>query len=218
MTTFVLAIDASTYVGTVALIGDGGLVAAGEAAMRGEREERLLPAVEATLRKGGLRAGDVSHVVCGSGPGSFTSLRIAASIAKGLALGAGGSLRAVSSLALMVASLGPRPGRYLAALDAMRGDAYVSLVAVGEDGAVAGVGPARLTRMDAVPHEAAALSATAVGRGLSMDARPVASALTGIADELVPQVDLATWEPQYGRLAEAQVKWEATHGRPLQTR
>jgi tRNA threonylcarbamoyladenosine biosynthesis protein TsaB len=27
--------------------------------------------------------------------------------------------------------------------------------------------------------------------------------------------DLNTWEPAYGRLAEAQVKWEAAHGRPL---
>ena len=27
--------------------------------------------------------------------------------------------------------------------------------------------------------------------------------------------DLAAWEPAYGRLAEAQVKWEAAHGRPL---
>ena len=30
-------------------------------------------------------------------------------------------------------------------------------------------------------------------------------------------VDLARWEPSYGRLAEAQVKWEAAHGRALST-
>jgi tRNA threonylcarbamoyladenosine biosynthesis protein TsaB len=28
-------------------------------------------------------------------------------------------------------------------------------------------------------------------------------------------VDLASWEPAYGRLAEAQVRWESAHGRPL---
>jgi hypothetical protein len=28
-------------------------------------------------------------------------------------------------------------------------------------------------------------------------------------------VDIDTWEPAYGRLAEAQVRWEETHGRPL---
>jgi tRNA threonylcarbamoyladenosine biosynthesis protein TsaB len=30
-------------------------------------------------------------------------------------------------------------------------------------------------------------------------------------------VNLASWEPDYGRLAEAQVRWEAAHGRPLTT-
>jgi tRNA threonylcarbamoyladenosine biosynthesis protein TsaB len=27
--------------------------------------------------------------------------------------------------------------------------------------------------------------------------------------------DIASWEPAYGRLAEAQVRWESAHGRPL---
>jgi tRNA threonylcarbamoyladenosine biosynthesis protein TsaB len=27
--------------------------------------------------------------------------------------------------------------------------------------------------------------------------------------------DIASWEPLYGRMAEAQVKWEAAHGRGL---
>ena len=34
--------------------------------------------------------------------------------------------------------------------------------------------------------------------------------------DATPAADLARWEPMYGRLAEAQVKWEATHGRPLE--
>ena len=33
--------------------------------------------------------------------------------------------------------------------------------------------------------------------------------------EAIGPVDLARWEPIYGRLAEAQVKWEAEHGRAL---
>ena len=28
-------------------------------------------------------------------------------------------------------------------------------------------------------------------------------------------VNLAVWEPIYGRMAEAQVQWEVVHGRPL---
>jgi hypothetical protein len=42
-----------------------------------------------------------------------------------------------------------------------------------------------------------------------------AAHITNLIDAAEP-ADLASWEPAYGRLAEAQVKWEATHGRPLQ--
>jgi tRNA threonylcarbamoyladenosine biosynthesis protein TsaB len=31
----------------------------------------------------------------------------------------------------------------------------------------------------------------------------------------VEPVNIGSWEPAYGRLAEAQVKWESAHGRPL---
>ena len=41
--------------------------------------------------------------------------------------------------------------------------------------------------------------------------------ITKLIDAIAP-ADLAAWEPGYGRLAEAQVKWEAAHGRPLQPR
>jgi len=81
-TPITLAIDASTYIGTVAVWRGETRVAEGEALMRGVEEERLMPAVVATLAKGGAALRDVTRVVCGGGPGSFTSLRIAAAIAK----------------------------------------------------------------------------------------------------------------------------------------
>ena len=34
--------------------------------------------------------------------------------------------------------------------------------------------------------------------------------------DATPAADVAGWEPVYGRLAEAQVKWEAIHGRSLE--
>jgi len=42
-----------------------------------------------------------------------------------------------------------------------------------------------------------------------------AARLTKLIDA-TPAADLAGWEPAYGRLAEAQVKWEAMHGRSLE--
>ena len=81
-----LALDASTYEGSVAVFRDSRLAAERTVAMRGEREERLMPAVADALGAAGAGAADVSAIVCGAGPGSFTSLRIAAAIAKGLAV------------------------------------------------------------------------------------------------------------------------------------
>jgi tRNA threonylcarbamoyladenosine biosynthesis protein TsaB len=210
-----LALDASTYVGTVAVLRDGIVLAAEATAMRGHDVERLMPAVPVALASAGVARGDIKRVVCGAGPGSFTSLRIAASIAKGLAMGAGCGLYAVPSLALMVAgtpSLGP--GLYLAVLDALRGEAYAAAYERDPDGRVAAVDVPRLVASADVAALAAQLGARVVGPGHELDAAPHARGLAG-AEGLVEPVDVGSWEPTYGRLAEAQVKWEAAHGRPL---
>ena len=101
--------------------------------MRGELEERLMPAVVATLGEAGCSVRDVTRVICGAGPGSFTSLRIAGAIAKGIVMGNGervDGLFAVSSLALIVAARSDHlePGRWLALLDAMRRERYAALL------------------------------------------------------------------------------------------
>jgi tRNA threonylcarbamoyladenosine biosynthesis protein TsaB len=213
-----LALDASTYVGTVAVIRDSLVVAAAEAAMRGEREERLMPAVAATMREAGVAPGDLDQVVCGAGPGSFTSLRIAASIAKGLAFAHDLPLGAVSSLVLMVAALEPAPaaGRYLAVLDALRGEAYAQLISVSAEGTLAASEPG-LVALDGVDAAARSAEARLVGAGRAIDGAPHARGVARLASAAIEPVDVGSWEPAYGRLAEAQVRWEAAHGRPLQS-
>ena len=213
-----LALDASTYVGTVAVLRDDVLVAEGDALMRGEREERLMPAVVAVLAEAGCTARDVARVVCGAGPGSFTSLRIAGAIAKGIALGAGAALYDVSSLALVVAGHAlPLPvGRYLASLDAMRGERYAVVFEVQADGRLREVERLGIVGDAALAASCERLGAQAIGPHQLLDVAPHARGVARlIGTPLVRGVPLDTWEPAYGRLAEAQVKWEAAHGRPL---
>jgi tRNA threonylcarbamoyladenosine biosynthesis protein TsaB len=52
---------------------------------------------------------------------------------------------------------------------------------------------------------------------ISADVLPHARGVATVLDSIVAEkeADVNTWEPIYGRLAEAQVKWEALHGRPL---
>jgi hypothetical protein len=78
----------------------------------------------------------------------------------------------------------------------------------------------RLTRV-AVETLASATGATIVGGGGGsfaggVEATPLARDVVALKDgELLHPVELSSWEPDYGRLAEAQVKWEAAHGRAL---
>jgi tRNA threonylcarbamoyladenosine biosynthesis protein TsaB len=214
-----LVLEAATYVGSVALLDGARLVGERTVAMRGREHEALMPAAAALLADRGIAPAALGRVVCGAGPGSFTSLRIAGGIAKGLAMAAAVPLVPVSSLALVVASQARlAPGRYLAAIDALRGEHYVALFEVAAGGEVSALTATRLVPSASVAAVAAEHGARAVGPGQpehSVDPHARAAArLTALIDA-TPAADLAGWEPAYGRLAEAQVKWEAAHGRPL---
>ncbi|HEX7120761.1 MAG TPA: tRNA (adenosine(37)-N6)-threonylcarbamoyltransferase complex dimerization subunit type 1 TsaB [Gemmatimonadaceae bacterium] len=216
-----LAIDASTYTGTVALIRDGAVLAERSAAMRGEHEERLMPAVSDVLRDAGVAVRSLDAVACGAGPGSFTSLRIAASIAKGLATALGVPLLVAPSPLLIVAGAVPAlaPGRYIAVLDAMRGDQFALDVAVEVDGGLVADGKPWLAPSDAVAARARERGATLVGPVQPGERVPHARGFASLLRQhIAVAVDLVSWEPDYGRKAEAQVKWERAHGRPLEAR
>lgn len=216
-----LAIDASTYSGTVALCSEGAVLAERVTAMRGEREERLMPAVAEVLGDAGVPAASLEAIACGAGPGSFTSLRIAASIAKGLATALGLPLLVAPSPLLIVAGAQPplAPGRYVAVIDAMRGDVFGLSVRVGSDGALVVEDAPWLAPRAAAESRARDTGAALVGPGEVLRITPHARGFaTLITAGLAQPVDLASWEPDYGRKAEAQVKWEQAHGRPLEAR
>lgn len=215
-----LTLDASTYRGTVAVLEDERVLVQSSAAMRGRDAELLMPAVDRALRDAGTSLRGVQRVVCGAGPGSFTSLRIAASLAKGIAVGRAVPLYAVSSLALIVAGNvtdGPRGlRRYLATLDALRGETYVAEFE-HEAGAVRPIGELRRVPTADVEAVAERTGARVVGPDRPDQWLPHARGVALLQETLTSSgpVNLAAWEPIYGRMAEAQVKWEAAHGREL---
>lgn len=213
-----LAIDASTYRGTVAVLAGGDVVATSEVAMRGEREERLMPAISDALGSAGAGVADLANVVVGGGPGSFTALRIGVALAKGICVARQIPLRAMPTLALLVAGTDSpvADGRYLAVLDAMRGDFYAAVVE-SKGGIVVSMSEEHLVPRASIQALARRHEARIAGAGEQLDALPHARGLARLDSSLVRDVSLATWEPAYGRLAEAQVKWETEHGRSLAT-
>ena len=225
---YTLAIEGATYRGSVALLrgpdvvcertlsGDDG------GASRVGRGERLMPAIAECFAEAGLERGgdEIARIVCGAGPGSFTSLRIAGSVAKGLAVGYGVPLFAVSSLLLGVSGVKPAlpPGEYLSVLDAMRDEFFASQIVYRPDAGEYRAAPVRiLSRADLEDFRAREKVARVVGPAQDIDSYPHARGVAAVLEDIVAAgpVDLAAWEPDYGRLAEAQVRWEAVHGRPL---
>lgn len=223
---YTLAIEGATYEGSVALLSDSTVVA--ERSVRREEAaptrsgERLMPAIAECLAEAGVKRAEIARIVCGAGPGSFTSLRIAGSVAKGLAVGYGVQLFAVPSLVLTVtgAKSPLAPGEYLSVLDAMRGEFFAARVLLNSNGSAVQTDPTVIlsseTLTDISERDAAV---RVIGPGQEIDALPHARGIAGMLPSILDRgpVDLASWEPDYGRLAEAQVRWEATHGRKLTT-
>src|SRR5687768_1756545 len=217
LSVLVLALDASTYAGSVALIRDGDVVGHSVAAMRGEREERLMPAIAALMESHSITVENLDAVACGAGPGSFTSLRIAASIAKGLSVARSLPLLVAPSTLLVAAAAEPRlaAGDYVAVVDAMRGDFFYQNLCISSSGDVQPGDAGRMSRSLLEAH-ATSRSARIIGPAESPALTPHARGFALLLrNGIARPVDVTSWEPNYGRKAEAQVRWEAAHGREL---
>lgn len=131
-----LGLDASTMVGSVALVTDG--VVEGEYTLKVRRthSERLLPAVERVLSDADLTIADIDAVSVAVGPGSFTGLRIALATAKGLAYARRLPVVGVGTLEALAAPWWWFPGLILVMLDARRGEVYAAAYR-------GGIGPSR---------------------------------------------------------------------------
>jgi tRNA threonylcarbamoyladenosine biosynthesis protein TsaB len=224
MSGITLALDGATYAATVALLRDGKLVSAervGAATTQesGGRGEALMPLISTILAAAGIKPREIESIICGAGPGSFTSLRVTASIAKGIAVASGAKLYSVSSLLLTVAGVTKElpDGEYVSVLPAMRGELFALDVTVAGGIPSADGKRHRIIGEGDVLDVAAKMKAKVIGPGQEIDAAPDAKGAARIIDQIMKNgvVDLDSWEPDYGRLAEAQVKWETAHGRPL---
>ena len=147
----ILALDASTAAVTVAMArvrdGEREVLAEVSCGSRGA-SETLLPSVHTALELAGEKLEAVERIVVGTGPGTFTGIRIAVatahalSSASGIGLCAGSTLAALAAPALSAAETG-----VLAVLDAKRGQVFAQeFSADGEEGGVLCLKPGELRR------------------------------------------------------------------------
>ncbi|HWP03409.1 MAG TPA: tRNA (adenosine(37)-N6)-threonylcarbamoyltransferase complex dimerization subunit type 1 TsaB [Gemmatimonadaceae bacterium] len=213
-----LALESSTSLGSVALLSGWQVMEEVRVPIRGQHEERMTPAIAALLDRAGVRPGDLAVIMCGAGPGSFTSLRVSAAIAKGLAHGLRIPLLVASSLLLVPAGAEPSlpPGLYSAVVDAMRGEVFGLDFSVRADGSIVPGEGTWLAPIEDVRARTAVSGRVLVGPSELMKLEPAARGFARLwRYGLLRKVEVGAWEPDYGRKAEAQVRWEAAHGRPL---
>lgn len=130
-----LAIDTTEQACSAAVLVDDALIERFQIAPR-RHAELILPMMDELLHQTGLRLGALDAVAFARGPGAFTGLRIAASIAQGAAFGAGLPVVPVSSLQTLAAGCyrENRSRRVLAAFDARMHEVYWGAYEVDADG------------------------------------------------------------------------------------
>jgi len=193
----------------------------------------LLPMIQTLLRRAGASLDDVTGIVLSDGPGSFTGLRVGASVAKALVYARGLPLWVAPSLMVRAAGVAREDGVVLAISGALRGEVYAAAYRFLPDRIHTELAPSvrhpdELVRSGLVPGivvgeapaEIIAVLETWSGRRVigPPTGSPHAGWLLGLVGRPggARRVEAAVaWEPVYGRPAEAQARWEIVHGRPL---
>ena len=228
-----LAIETATDRASVAL--GTSVVDAVEREIVGARRHaaELLPAIERLLRDAGLELADVTGLVVSDGPGSFTGLRVGATVAKALARARGLPVWAAPSLLVRASGIARPDDTVLAVANALRGEVYAAAYRFDE-AAIHELLPPSVYRPEVllaraprvghlvgeVPAPVAHLLEQGLGRTLVAPpaGAPHARVLLGLVARPGGAVQIAaveSWEPAYGRPAEAQARWETAHGRAL---
>lgn len=127
-----LGIESSTTNCSVGIIRDANLVDLLEFNEGFSHAENLASYVRDVLSRNKLDVVDLSAVVIGKGPGSYTGLRIGTALAKGICFGRGIPLIALDTLKIMTAQMAEEFGReveylYIPMLDARRMEVYTSI-------------------------------------------------------------------------------------------
>lgn len=123
----ILAFDTATSACTVA-IGTQESIDAEESVVAPRKHmEKLLPLIDEVLTESSVLIENVEGIAVGVGPGSFTGIRIAVSIAQGLALGLEVPLIGVSTLDVLAYGCSIKEGLVSPVIDAKRGEVYFAV-------------------------------------------------------------------------------------------
>lgn len=148
-----LAIETATPACSAALSVDGGVLERYALAPR-QHAALMLPMIESLLLEAGLTVSQLDAIAFGRGPGSFTGVRIAASLVQGIAFAADLPVVPVSTLAALALG-GLRESqlpRILAVMDARKAEVYWGCYTRSGDDVMTLQGSECVCAPDAVPE------------------------------------------------------------------
>jgi tRNA threonylcarbamoyladenosine biosynthesis protein TsaB len=145
-----------------------GTVRLREIEMERGHAERILPMIDDLLSEAGLRLTDLNAIAFGRGPGSFTGVRLAATVTQGLAFGASLGVIPISDLqavAQRAFATDPALSRAVVCNDARMGEVYWGCYERGESGLARLEGEEHVSKPTEVKLPTTWSTAAAVGRG-----------------------------------------------------
>ena len=102
----ILALECSGNAASAALMVDRKITGFQEHKARHGHAETLIGLVDKTARIAGIQLANITHIAAGSGPGSFTGLRVCLSAAKGYQLATGATPLGISGLSALAYQAG----------------------------------------------------------------------------------------------------------------
>ena len=135
MDPLLLAFDTATEHLSIAVTGRASVLVH-EAAGGALASATLIPAILALLARAGVGLRELDAIAFGRGPGAFTGLRTACSVAQGLAFGAGKPVLPIDSLLVVAedARAGSTPQQVWVAMDARMDEVYAAHYAFRDGG------------------------------------------------------------------------------------
>jgi len=227
-----LAIDTATDRASVALGARAADALEEEVVGARRHAAALVPLVSRLLERAGVGLDVLTALAVADGPGSFTGLRVGAAMVKALSSARALPLWTAPSLMVRAAGVAGQGAIVLAVSDALRGDVYAGVYRfhagwVETVVAAAVHRPEALVERSPIPDVLVGEAQDAVVRGLEAwsgramirppEGAPHARSLIGLTALAggAGKVAAGSWQPEYGRPAEAQARWETAHGRPL---
>lgn len=124
----ILQIETSSTNTSVVLAKNGEVIAAKEQDSTGSSHEKFLhPFIDEVLKQAKLHITELDAIAVGSGPGSFTGLRIGVAAAKGLCFALEIPLIAVPTMELLARQVKTKTDKIIAIVDARRMEVYTAI-------------------------------------------------------------------------------------------